>query len=144
MRRLVPLAEHPFELLFGLMAFLSGLGLTLGAVAPVSLDATLPPSVVWAWGGIQLLAGALIVVGIVVRYLRPALLIVGFRLEQAGLWPLAAVAAVYGAVAVGYAGTRALYPAGVLVAVAAACVARAIAVARLERTIRKHTFGGST
>jgi hypothetical protein len=144
MRRLVPLAEHPFELLFGLVAALSGLALTFGAVGPASLNAVLPRSVVLAWGGIQLFAGALIIVGIIIRYLRPAQLIVGFRLERAGLWPLAAAATVYAVVAVGYAGPPALYPAAVLVAVAVACGARAAAVARLERTIRKHTQGDST
>lgn len=141
MRRLVPLAEHPFELLIGLLFLLNGLVLTLGAGPPASLTATLPPVVAWAWGAIQMLAGALIIVGIVIRYLRPALLVVGFRLERAGLWPLAAAAAVYGIVALGYAGVRALYPVSVLAAVAAACVARAVAVSRLERTISKHTGG---
>ncbi|TYB69755.1 hypothetical protein FXF51_06215 [Nonomuraea sp. PA05] len=141
MKRFVPLAEHPFELLVGLAAFLSGAALVFGAGPPTSLNATLPPAVAWAWGGIQLLAGALIIVGIVIRYWRPALLIVGFRMERAGLWPLAAAATVYGIVVVGYAGVRAIYPAGVLVAVAVACAARAVAVSRLEKTIRKHTGG---
>lgn len=139
MRRFVPIAEHPFELLFGMLAILSGTALMFGAVAPTSLNATLPPAVVWAWGATQGMAGLLIVAGIVVRYLRPALLIVGFRMERAGLWPLSTAAGVYGIAALGYAGPRALYPAGVLAAVAAACVARALAVARLERTIRTHT-----
>lgn len=141
MRRFVPLMENPFELVFGLAAFLSGSALVLGAVAPTSLNATLPPVVVWAWGAIQGMAGLLILVGLIIRHLRPRLLILGFRLERAGLWPFAAAAGVYGIAALGYAGPKALYPVGVLVAVSAACVARALAIARLERTIRMHTQG---
>ncbi|MFI7126004.1 hypothetical protein ACIBQ1_09940 [Nonomuraea sp. NPDC050153] len=142
MKRFVPIVEHPFELLIGLLFLLNGLALTLGAGPPASLNATLPAALVWAWGAVQFFAGGLIVVGIVIRYLKPALLVVGFRLERAGLWPLAAAAAVYGVVAVSYAGARALYPVSVLVAVAAACIARAVAVGRLEKTILRHTQGG--
>ena len=141
MHRLTALAEHPFELLFGLLALVSGLSLASGARAPASLDATLPPAVVIAWGITQVVAGALIVTGIILRYARPALLLVGLRLERAGLWPLAAVAAVYSVVALGYAGSRALFPVGVLAAVAAACVARARAVAALDKAIVKHSGG---
>lgn len=140
--RLTALAEHPFELLFGLLFALNGLSLAAGGTPPASLNATLPSLVVTAWGVAQLVAGALIVVGIVLRYVRPATLLIGLRLERAGLWPLAAVAAVYSVVALGYAGTRALFPVCVLAAVAFACVARARAVASLEATIRKHTRGG--
>lgn len=82
MRRLVALAEHPFELLFGLLALLNGAALTL-----------------------------------------------------------AAVAAVYSVVALGYAGAGALFPVGVLAAVAVACVARARALAALERAIVQHMGG---
>lgn len=138
MKRLAPLAEHPFELVLGFVALLSGVALTAGAGPPASINATLPHLVVLAWGAIQVLAGVLIIAGIVIRYLRPALLIVGFRLERAGLWPLAAAATVYGVAGLGYAGLPALYPVGTLLAVAAACAARAAAVSRLERTIRKH------
>lgn len=139
-----PLAEHPFELLFGLLAFVAGLGLTLGAVGPASLHATLPFAVVKAWGLVQLLAGALIVTGIVMRYARPPLLVIGLRLERAGLVPLAAAATVYGVVALGYAGPRAIYPVAVLLAVALACLSRVRTIARLERTIRKHSNLGDT
>lgn len=139
-----PLSEHPFELLFGLLAFLAGLALTLGAVAPTSLNATLPVIVVRAWGVSQLLAGTFMVVGIVIRYWRPALFVYGLRVERAGLVPLSAACAVYGIVAIGYAGVRALYPAGVLAAVAIACLARTRAVAHLEQTIRRHSAGGSS
>lgn len=141
-RRFIALTEHPFELLFGLLFAVNGLSLTLGGVPPASLNATLPPPVVAAWGVAQLLAGALIVTGIILRYARPALMLIGLRLERAGLWPIAAVCAVYSVVVLGYAGPRALFPVGVLAAVAAACVARARSVAALESTIRKHTRGG--
>lgn len=141
MHRFTALAEHPFEVLFGLLAFFNGASLALGAVGPASFNATLPPLVVAAWGVAQFVAGGLIVVGIVLRYVRPALLLAGLRIERAGLWPLAAVAAVYSVVALGYAGQKALFPVGVLAAVAAACVARARAVAALERTIIKHSGG---
>ncbi|MER6942478.1 hypothetical protein ABT294_00520 [Nonomuraea sp. NPDC000554] len=143
MRRFVPLAEHPFEILFALLAFLNGLALTLGGSRPASLNATLPGVVVWAWGAIQVFAGAFIVAGIVLRYVRPAFLMIGLRLERAGLWPLSAAAAVYSVVALGYAGLRVLYPVSVLVAVAVACIARARAVAGIEKTVLKHTRGGS-
>lgn len=141
MRRLTALAEHPFELLFGLLAFFNGASLALGAVGPASFNATLPPPVVAAWGVVQFVAGGLIVTGIALRYVRPALLLIGMRLERAGLWPLAAVAAVYSVVALGYAGQKAVFPVGVLAAVAVSCVARARAVASIEKTIAKHTGG---
>lgn len=141
MRRFLPLADHPFELLFGVIALLGGVALVASGAAPASIDATLPVVVVRAWGLVQAGAGALIVAGIVVRYWRPALLLVGLRLERAGLWPLAAACAVYGVVAVVYAGPKAMYPGGVLTVIAVACVARARSVARLEATIRKHVGG---
>jgi hypothetical protein len=140
-RRFIPLAEHPFELLFAILAVFNGAAITLGAVPPASFDATLPPSVVAAWGFTQALGGGLIAVGVILRYAKPALLVVGFRIERAGLWPLAAVAAIYSAVALAYAGPRALFPVSVLAAVAVACAARARRVAALEATIRKHTPG---
>lgn len=84
------------------------------------------------------------VTGIIVRYWRPALLLVGLRVERAGLVPLAAACTVYGVVALGYAGVRALYPVSVLVVVAGACLARAHAAAGLEHTIRKHASGGDS
>ena len=142
MRRFIALTDHPFELLFAVLAFFNGLALALGAVPPASLNATLPALVVSAWGVAQFLAGGLIVTGIILRYARPALMLIGLRLERAGLWPLAAVCAVYSVVALGYAGPRALFPVAVLAVVAAACAARARAVAALEATIRKHTRGG--
>lgn len=141
MRRFIPLAEHPFELLFGLLAFAGGTVLTLGFVTPASLNASLPGLVVRVWGAMQLMAGALIVAGIILRYWRPAFVLVGLRLERAGLWPLAAACTVYGVVALGYAGLRAVYPAAVLLAFAAGCVARARSVARIESTIRRHQGG---
>ncbi len=141
MRRYAPLAEHPFELLFGVVEFGAGLALVLGAVPPASLNSTLPPVVVWVWGVMQLLGGALIIAGIVLRYARPHLVLLGLRLERAGLWPLAAACATYSLVVLGYAGMRALYPAAVLLAVAVACGARARSVAGIERTI--HRYGGS-
>ncbi|MFI6496921.1 hypothetical protein [Nonomuraea typhae] len=143
MRRFDALAEHPFELLFGVLFLLSGLALALGAVPPTSLNATLPAAVVAAWGVVQLVAGLLIVVGITIRYAKPSLMVLGLRLERAGLWPLAAAVAVYGVAAIGYAGARAIYTAGVLAAVSAACVARALAAGRIEKTIVKYTRGGS-
>lgn len=141
MHRFTALAEHPFELLFGVLALLNGAALTLGAVRPISLDATLPAAVITAWGVAQFVAGGLIAVGILLRYIRPAHLLIGLRLERAGLWPLAAVAAVYSVVALGYAGPRALFPVGVLAVVAVACMARARTVAALERAIVKHAGG---
>ncbi|NJP24471.1 hypothetical protein FLW53_09665 [Microbispora sp. SCL1-1] len=141
MRRFLPLADHPFELLFGVIALLGGVALVAAGAAPASINATLPVLVVKAWGLVQAGAGALIVSGIITRYWRPALLLVGLRLERAGLWPLAAACAVYGVVAVVHAGPRAMYPGGVLMVIAAACVARARAVSRLEATIRKYVGG---
>ena len=136
-----PLDEHPFELLFGLLAILAGAALSAGVIAPTSINASLPELVVRAWGGTQLLAGMLMVSGIVLPYIRPPLLLLGLRLERGGLWPLSGAAAVYGLVALAFAGGRAAYTAGVLVAVMVACVSRARAVARLERTIIKHSRG---
>ncbi|MFI7113943.1 hypothetical protein ACIBK9_47035 [Nonomuraea sp. NPDC050227] len=141
MKRFVPLAEHPFELLFGLLFLLNGTAISFGAGPPASINATLPPAVVLAWGAIQLLAGLLIVAGIILRYWRPSLLLLGLRLERAGLWPLAAAVSVYGVVVVRYAGAPAVYTAGVLAAVAAACAARARTLARLEKTIIKYSGG---
>jgi hypothetical protein len=141
-RRYIPLAEQPFELLFALLAIFNGAAITLGAVPPASFNATLPPPVVAAWGLTQALGGGLIAAGVILRHTRPALLIVGFRIERAGLWPLAAVAAIYSAVALAYAGQRAIFPVSVLAAVAVACAARARRITALEATIRKHTPGG--
>ncbi|MFB9248562.1 hypothetical protein ACFFWE_10010 [Sphaerisporangium melleum] len=123
------------------MEFGAGVALILGVVPPASLNSTLPGVVVWVWGVMQLLGGALIIAGILLRYLRPAFLLLGLRLERAGLWPLAAACSVYGLVVLGYAGVRALYPAVMLLAFAVACGARARSVAGIERTI--HRYGGS-
>jgi hypothetical protein len=139
MRRSESLAERPFELLIGALSVFGGAAIPLGMVPPTSLNATLPEGLVLAWAVIQIAGGALIVTGIVLRCARPALLMLGLRLERAGMWPLSAACAVYGLVAIGYAGARALYPAGILLAVAAACVARAYKVAQIEKLIRRHT-----
>jgi len=140
-RRFVPLAEHPFELLFGLVAVGGGVALLAGVTTPTSLIATLPRPVVTGWAVTELIGGALILVGILLRHARPSLLLLGLRLERAGLWPLSAAAAVYSVAALGYAGLGGLYPVSILLAVAVACVARARAVAGIESTIRKHSGG---
>lgn len=129
------LSAHPFELLFGVLAVCAGTALTLGAVAPVSLNATLPALLVRIWGATQLLAGVLIVTGILLRYWRPARLVVGWRLERAGLVPLAAAIAVYGIAALAYAGPRAIYPVSLYAAFAVGCLTRARAIARMERRV---------
>jgi hypothetical protein len=143
-RRFLPLAEHPFELLFALLALFNGAAIAAGVAPPASFNATLPPPVVIAWGLTQALAGACITAGIIIRYSQPALLAIGFRLERAGLWPLSAVAAAYSAVALMYAGLPAAFPVGVLAAVAIACAARARRIAALEKTIRKHAPGAGS
>lgn len=132
-----PLAEHPFELLFGAMAVLGGLAAALGVVSPTSINAVLPLPVVRAWGVLQMAAGLSIVTGFVVS--ARGSLVLGWRLERAGLWPLAATLIVYAVVALSYSGVRALYPVSFYLAFAAACLARARAVARLEKTVRKYT-----
>lgn len=142
MRRFAALADHPFELLFGGLSLASGVVLLAGVLPPASLDAILPQPVVWAWGALQALGGGLIVAGLLLRY-SDNLFLLSLRLERAGMWPLAAATVVYSAVALAYAGTRALYPASVLAAISVACAARAIKVRKLERTIMKHTQGGS-
>lgn len=135
-RRRAAFAEHPFELLFGLIAVLGGSAAALGIVSPTSINAVLPLPVVRAWGALQLLAGALVLVGILISYGRPRATVLGWRIERAGLWPLAATLIVYGVVALAYSGMRALYPVAFYLAFAAACIARARAVARLEQAVR--------
>ncbi|WP_214103249.1 hypothetical protein [Acrocarpospora catenulata] len=134
-RRPGPLSEHPFELLFGALAAVSGLVATLGIVASASINAALPLLAVRAWGVLQLAAGVLMVVGVLLPYRRRASLVVAWRLERAGLWPLAATALVYAVVAVSHSGVRALQAAVVYVALALACIARARAVTRLEQAL---------
>ncbi|MEO3856249.1 hypothetical protein [Acrocarpospora sp. B8E8] len=131
------LSEHPFELLFGLIAILGGAAAALGVVSPTSINALLPLLVVRAWGVLQLAAGVSVVAGIVLSA-RADRLVLGWRLERAGLWPLAATLIIYAGVALAHSGMRALYPASFYLVFAAACVARARALARLEETIRKH------
>lgn len=131
-----PLGERPFELLFGGVATVAGALTAAGFVGSASINASLPMPVVRAWGVLQFFAGALVVAGIVLTYVRPRALALGWRLERAGLWPLAATLAVYSAVALAYSGLRAAYPAAIFAAFSVACMARARALARLERRAR--------
>ncbi|MEV4093780.1 hypothetical protein [Streptosporangium saharense] len=136
-RTVQALGEHPFELLFGALAAVAGTFAVLGVVGSASVNALLPMPVVRAWGALQLLAGVLMVTGILLPYVRSRALVLGWRIERAGLWPLAATAATYAVVVLAYSGTRALYPAGVYLAIAVACLARAVAVTRRERELRQ-------
>ncbi|GAA3077768.1 hypothetical protein [Streptosporangium carneum] len=136
-RRTKALGEHPFELFFGGLAVFAGAFAVLGVVGSASVNALLPLPVVRAWGALQLLAGVLMVAGILLPYVRPRALVLGWRIERAGLWPLAATAVIYAVVVLAYSGTRALYPAGVYLALAATCLARAATVTRLERELRQ-------
>lgn len=133
-----PLSEHPFELLFGLIAILGGAAAAVGVVSPTSINAVLPLLVVRAWGVLQLASGVAVVAGVVVSS-RSGSLLTGWRVERAGLWPLAATLVIYVVVALVYSGTRAIYPAAWYAVFAAACIARARALSRLEATVRKHT-----
>ena len=131
------LSEHPFELLFGFIAIGGGLGAALGVVSPTSINAVLPMLVVHAWGVLQFAAGVAVVAGIVISG-RTGSLLTGWRVERAGLWPLAITLVIYAVVAIVYSGARAIYPAAWYAVFAAACIARARALSRLEATVQKH------
>ncbi|MGI5155835.1 hypothetical protein [Microbispora sp. CA-102843] len=141
LHRTTPWGDHPFELLVGLMAIVGGAASALGVISSTSIYASLPLPVVRAWGALQFVAGTLMVTGILLRYTRRERLLTGWRIERAGLLPLAATAIVYATVVLAYAGTRAIYPAGIYIAAAIACASRARTVARLERVVRGHAEG---
>lgn len=132
-----PLSEHPFELLFGILAVVGGAAAAFGVVSPTSINAVLPLAVVRAWGVLQMAAGLSMATGIFLAS-RHGSLLLGWRLERAGLWPLAVTLVIYAAVAFAYSGSKAIYPASWYLVFAAACIARASAVARFERTVRRH------
>ncbi|WP_204042775.1 hypothetical protein [Acrocarpospora phusangensis] len=144
MRRFRSLAEHPFELTFGLLFALVGAAVAFGGITPTSINALLPEWVVRVWGVVQVVAGLLVVVGIVIRYWRPALVLVGLRIERAGHIPFVAATTVYMAVAVAYAGTRALYAGALFLAFAVASGARAWATIVIERAINRARRPGDT
>lgn len=137
MKRFRPLAEHPFELTFGLLFALAGAAVAFGGIASTSINALLPVWVVRAWGGVQAVAGVLVVAGIILRYWRPALVLVGLRIERAGHIPFVAATSVYLAVAITYAGTRALYAVAAYLAFAVASGFRARATILIERGINR-------
>lgn len=141
--RLDALAEHPFELFFGVFFVLAGGALAFGDIAPTSVNALLPEVVVRLWGGLQLMAGLLIVIGFALRHGRPDLFLLSLRIERPGQAAMSVALIVYAVTATMYAGSRASYAVGFYVVLALACGARAYATLRMERRIRRNGGAGA-
>jgi hypothetical protein len=60
--------EFPFEVFVGVYGLLAALAIVLGGAVPASLDALLPPAVVYLWGCSLGLGGATILYGLHRRF----------------------------------------------------------------------------
>lgn len=131
-----PLLFHPWELLIAGLCLLSGIPLAAGAPSPNSINQTMPELVVRLWGGTLAIGGAAIVAGLVLGYIRPRLLTVGWRIERGGLLALACASAVFAAAIMINTGWRGLLPGLTYLMFAVACGIRTVSILLTERGLR--------
>lgn len=129
-----------FELLIAALCLGSGLTLSLGAPPPSSVQNILPGWLVTCWGATLFLGALLIVIGVLMRHRNVSTIsrvLVGLRIERAGLVPLAAASAVFGLVIAVFGGWRGVLASGTYLAFAAACLFRNAEAADAERGLAK-------
>lgn len=116
MRAAARLILHSSESFIALLCGLSSVSYLAGAPQPRTIDALLPFWLRFTWGAYLLFGGVLTLLGLVVGIRR---------VEKAGLLLLSGPAVVYGVAIVAAAGWRAVFPAGITFAFAAAFSVRA-------------------
>lgn len=129
-----------FELLIAWLCLASGASLALGAPPPNSVQRVLPSWLIHTWGLTLCVGGLLIVTGVMIRHrsrTKLERLVLGLRIERAGLVPLAAASAVFGLVICVVGGWRGAFAAGTYLAFAAACLCRTSEAAETERGLAK-------
>lgn len=135
--RRFPRVPDAFELLIAYLCVVAGLPLALGAPPPNSIQRILPSWLVHCWGATLFIGGVLIVLGLALRRGAPGIsrLLVGLRIEQAGLLPMAAGAAVFSLVITVAAGWPGVFAGGTYLMFAAACLLRTVEVRDTARGI---------
>lgn len=119
-------SRHPFETYLLALAFVSGLPLIFGQRNSGSIEATLPPLLVDAWGAMLVLGSALALLGLYWRGHEFTALV----LERSGLVGVGGAAAVYATSVVLGVGLDGLFSACIIGAFAGACFAQARRISR--------------
>lgn len=125
--------RDPMELMLLGLCLLSGLSSLLGNDPPTSVEQTMPGWLVVVWNAALTAAGAVGVVG----NLWPGAFGTALLVRAAGLLIAFGPAAAYAVAALSFAGTTALFPAGLIAAFAAACLWKARHLTQDLRTLRE-------
>lgn len=122
-------ARTPFETFIGFIALTTGLSYAFGAPTPGSIDSTLPDLFILVWGAYLIAGGALVLLGVLVVR----------RLFAPGLFVLAGGIVVYSvALFASVRNVGAGLPASINLALAAACMVRALQVRRERPLWTRH------
>lgn len=132
------LMEDQFKLFVAVLCMISGIPLTIRAVAaPNSLVVVLSPLGIRLWGGSLGLGGTLVIAGILLRHIKARRrYIEGLMIEAAGLIPLGLAALVVAVLAIYVVGTQALFGASVYLMFTFACAARFWATQQIVKQVR--------
>lgn len=129
--RPVPARRHPHQVFLAVLLFLSGLSVLLGGPRPGSVTAALPSLLIVVWAGTLVLSSALVITAAIVASDELAL-----YLELAADLPLAIMCTVYATAVVTAVGWLGMFPAGIVLGMAAAFVVRHRQVHQTLRLLR--------
>jgi hypothetical protein len=122
--------RHPYAVWVAIICVLSGASIILGGPQPSSLDAQLPRQFVYAWGGLLLTGGGMLVASNIIGDLLLAMLV-----ERVGSVLLGGMCAVYGVAAFTFVGSVAAFPASLAAAFGVAAFWR---VAQITLQLRRY------
>lgn len=133
----VPVVPDAFEFFMAFLCMLSGAPMALGGPRPNSIEKILPPTLRVIWGLMLLFGGVLVIIGLSLRKRDPSTkrVLVGIRVEGAGLLPLAAGAFTFSLVIPVSAGWAGAFASGTYLAFGLACLGRAAEIKVAERGI---------
>lgn len=130
--RPVPARRHPYQVFTAALLVVGGLPILLGGPKPGSINAYLPPALVYVWSAVLVAGGAALVAAAVVSSPVTAL-----YFERVAHGPVAAMCFVYAGSVAAVTGLRGVFAAGLVAGVAAAAVVRAVQVSRTLAALRK-------
>lgn len=125
--------RDPRELMLLGLCLLAGLSYVAGGDRPGSIEQTMPGWLVVAWNLALLVAGAVGIAG----NIWPGQLGTALLIRIAGQFLASGPAAAYALAALAYAGAAALFPAGIVLAFAGACLWTAKYLTEDVRTLRE-------
>lgn len=125
--------RDPMELMLLGLCLVAGLSALFGNEAPNSVEQTMPGWLVVVWNTALAVSGAVGVVG----NMWPGELGTGLLVRVAGLLIASGPAAAYGIAALTFAGAVALFPAGIVLAFAIACLWKSRHLTSDLRTVRE-------